>query len=121
MTGKKGDASGALPLLLDGFRNSPGLYPYPWALWIGQIQLELGRPVDAVPYFQARRAWWYATRDPLAEYYAGVAFEQAGELEKARRAYSSLVEHWRDSDPELKPFVEQARRAMIRVGAARRQ
>lgn len=34
---------------------------------------------------------------------------------------ASLVEHWRNPDPELRPFVEQARQGMIQAGGLRRE
>ena len=109
---KGGDRDGALSLLQESFREQGYRL---WALWIGQILLELDRPEEAVPYFRSVRF------NPLADYYLGTALERSGQLEEARRAYESLVLYWRDPDPELRPLVERSRQAMIRVGGLRRE
>ena len=44
------------------------------------------------------------------------AYEQLGEDEKAIVAYAFFVEAWKDADPELQPWVQEARDALVRLG-----
>ena len=39
-------------------------------------------------------------------------YERRGERQKAREHYARFAERWKDSDPELRPLVEEARRRM---------
>lgn len=108
---KSGDPRGALPLLEDAMRRIVGeSWKYEFILqWIGEIHLELDRSEEAIRSFRAMR------HNPLANYHLGVALERSGEYELAARAYQSLVVNWRSADAELRPLVENARHAMIRV------
>ena len=47
------------------------------------------------------------------------AYEQTGDYEKARKEYAFFVEAWRDADPELQPWVDDARRALARLSSDR--
>jgi tetratricopeptide (TPR) repeat protein len=42
--------------------------------------------------------------------------EGLGEREKAIRAYRFVVDVWRHADPELQPYVAEARAALARLG-----
>ncbi|MGH7570971.1 MAG: adenylate/guanylate cyclase domain-containing protein [Gemmatimonadota bacterium] len=90
------------------------------SIWVGEIYLELDRPAEAVPYFRALGSD-PAEMDAYAGYYLGKAYEAAGEYEKARDAYESFVEYWRDADPELQPRVEEARQAALRLRGLQRE
>jgi class 3 adenylate cyclase/tetratricopeptide (TPR) repeat protein len=109
---KGGDPAGALPILQEAAKS------FPWdalVVWMGKIHLEQGRPEEAVRHFRALK------NNPLADYHLGIAYEAAGELEKAGDAYASLVEFWRDADPELQPIAERARQGLARVRGVRRE
>jgi hypothetical protein len=43
--------------------------------------------------------------------------ESLGEREKAMQAYQFVVDVWRGADPQLQPFVVEARTALTRLGA----
>ena len=109
---KDGDPAGALPILQEAAKS------FPWdalVVWMGKIHLELGQPAEAARYFRALKL------NPLADYHLGIAYEAAGDFEKARDAYASLVEFWRGADSELQPLVESARQGVVRVGGIRRE
>jgi len=52
-------------------------------------------------------------------YHLARAYERTGEYEEAAKAYASFVEAWDDADAELQPWVEDARRALIRLSPDR--
>ena len=109
---KGGDPAGALPILQEAAKTLPD---EALAVWMGKIHLDQGRPEEAARHFRALK------NNPLADYHLGVAYEAAGELEKAGHAYASLVEFWRDADPELQPMVEKARQGLARVRGIQRE
>jgi tetratricopeptide (TPR) repeat protein len=53
---------------------------------------------------------------PGAFKHLGQLYEARGEREKARHYYSRFVELWKESDPELRPQVAEARRRMRSLG-----
>jgi tetratricopeptide (TPR) repeat protein len=67
------------------------------------------------PYY-ARYSW-----DPywLPVVYERLAqlWEELGDPENAAKYYTKFVELWTDADPELQPRVQEARRAIERLGA----
>jgi serine/threonine-protein kinase len=46
----------------------------------------------------------------------GAAYERLGRRDEAREEYRQVLTQWRSADPELRPFVDQARRGLARVG-----
>jgi tetratricopeptide (TPR) repeat protein len=48
----------------------------------------------------------------------GAAYERLGRRDEAREEYRQVMNQWKSADPELQPFVEQARRGLARVGQA---
>jgi serine/threonine-protein kinase len=46
----------------------------------------------------------------------GAAYERLGRRAEARAEYRQVMTQWRSADPELQPFVDQARRGLARVG-----
>src|SRR5829696_5528387 len=65
--------------------------------WLGLLLEEVGRPRDALPYFQSFQ--WYEV-DPLAARDRARLHEQLGELDQARKAYVFFIDNWQDADPE---------------------
>ena len=63
-----------------------------------------------MPYF----AGW---GDPHSHrhYYLARAYEGMGDYGKAAKEYGFFVEAWDDADPELQPWVDDARRALERL------
>ncbi len=80
-------------------------------LWWGRILLESGRPEQAVPYFVGERG------QPLAHLYLGAAYEAMGRDGEARDAYRYFLTWWSEADPGLQPLVDEARQALMRIGA----
>ncbi|MCK5438995.1 MAG: tetratricopeptide repeat protein, partial [Gemmatimonadetes bacterium] len=109
---KRGDVEGALPLFESAALDAPWTEIH---FWIGQILMDQGRPADAIPHF---RAWRY---NPLVDLYVARAYEMMEEYDQAYDAYGSIVEHWKDADPELEPLVEEGRQGLIRTGGLRRE
>jgi tetratricopeptide (TPR) repeat protein len=105
--------------ILDAAR--PHLAPFytsaalPSTWWLGRILLELGRPAEAVPYFRA------LTFDPLASYELARIYQALGENAKARAEYEYFLDAWKGADPELRPMVAEAQKALARLGSARRE
>ena len=48
----------------------------------------------------------------------GAAYERLGRLAEARAEYRLVMRQWKSADPELQPFLDQARRGLARVGVA---
>ncbi len=82
--------------------------------WLGMLYLEVDRPTDAIRMFET--FWGGRWLWPIAKCRLGQAYEQLGDIEKARLSYSEFVEAWNDADPELQPWVEQGRAALRRLG-----
>jgi hypothetical protein len=49
----------------------------------------------------------------------GRVAERMGELERARERYGFVVDAWRNADPELQPYVTEARAGLARLVAHR--
>jgi tetratricopeptide (TPR) repeat protein len=82
---------------------------------LGYVLMDLERWEEAVPYF---RPWWLNTYSH-AHYHLARAYEGMGEYGKAAKEYAFFVEAWEDADPELQPWVEDARRALERLASDR--
>jgi serine/threonine-protein kinase len=46
----------------------------------------------------------------------GAAYERLGRRAEAREEYRQVMTQWKSADPELQPFVDQARRGLARMG-----
>jgi tetratricopeptide (TPR) repeat protein len=77
--------------------------------------MELERWEEAVPYL----AEWCNTNSH-GHYHLARAYEGMGEYGKAAEEYAFFVEAWEDADPELQPWVEDARRALERLASSGR-
>jgi tetratricopeptide (TPR) repeat protein/TolB-like protein len=84
------------------------------AWWNGMLALEMERYRDAIRWLSAFMAADWAW--PQAALHLGRAHEQLGEREKARESYAFLIDAWKDADPELQPWVQQAREGLERLG-----
>jgi tetratricopeptide (TPR) repeat protein len=86
--------------------------------WLGLLLEELGRPRDALPYFESFQ--WYEV-DPLAARDRARLYEKLGELDPAQEAYAFFIDNWQDADPELQPKLEEARAALRELTSLRRE
>jgi hypothetical protein len=48
----------------------------------------------------------------------GAAYERLGRRAEAREQYRQVLAQWRQADPALQPFIQQAQRGLARVGHA---
>jgi tetratricopeptide (TPR) repeat protein len=78
---------------------------------LGYVLMDLERWEEAIPYL---RSWWWNTYSHM-HYHLARAYEGMGEYGKAAKEYAFFVEAWEDADPELQPWVEDARRALARL------
>ncbi len=88
----------------------------PVTFWLGVLELQVGRPREAIPYLRSLMAW---TPDPLVAYYLGQAYMAQGEDDQARQMLAFFVENWKDADPELQPLVQDARSRLQRLAPDR--
>ena len=51
----------------------------------------------------------------------GCVYERLGNRARAIEGYSLVVQAWRSPDPELQPFVAEARKALERLSAEPRE
>jgi DNA-binding SARP family transcriptional activator len=58
---------------------------------------------------------WMLPRDVLRAILRGRVSERLGDQEKAIRAYRFVLESWRHADPELQPYVAEARAGLARL------
>jgi serine/threonine-protein kinase len=86
--------------------------------WLGLLLEEVGRPRDALPYFESFK--WYEV-DPLAARDRARLYEKLGELDRAQEAYAFFIDNWQDADPELQPKLEEARAAVRQLRSLRRE
>ena len=105
---RAGDPDAAVEIL-EPVKRYRAYGPARWTL--GMVLMDLGRWEEAIPYL---RTWWWFSW-PVMNYNLAQAYEQIGEYEKARKEYAFFVDAWQDADPELQPWVEDARRALDRL------
>jgi tetratricopeptide (TPR) repeat protein len=116
---RRGDAEGALRLLVEGQRRTT------WGVslvrnclngtirwWLGELLLERGRPQEAARYFES---FW---NDPLAADRLARIYDRMGERVKALQADALVALAWQDADPEFQPLIQEARRAVTRLSGA---
>jgi serine/threonine-protein kinase len=81
--------------------------------WLGRLLLEMGRPREALPYFES------LTGSSLpSEYERGRIYEQIGQLKRAREAYALFLAPRQQADPVFQPMIQNARAALQRLAVA---
>jgi tetratricopeptide (TPR) repeat protein len=81
--------------------------------WLGRLLMEMGRPREALPYFESLTG----TSLP-ADYVRARIHEQLGETDRAREAYSIFLAPRPEADPVFQPMVRKARAAVQRLALA---
>lgn len=84
---------------------------------IARLLAERGRYREAAARLKPQSAQpWLLIHSVLLELERGRISEHMGEHENAIRAYRYVTEAWRRPDPELQPYVTEAREALRRLG-----
>jgi serine/threonine protein kinase/tetratricopeptide (TPR) repeat protein len=101
---------------LRAFQDILGNDAHGWrALWyVGRLAFELDRLDQAERAFRALWEW----DGPTAQLYLARIYERTGRSSEALDAYESVIYAWRNADPELRPLVDEARRAITRLSGA---
>ena len=81
--------------------------------WLGRLLVELGRPREALPYFESLGATALPT-----DYERGRIYEQLGELRRAREAYALFLAPRQQADPMFQPMIRNARASLQRLAVA---
>jgi tetratricopeptide (TPR) repeat protein len=80
---------------------------------IGRLLMEMGRPREALPYFESLTS----TALP-ADYERGRIYEKLGDVERAREAYALFLAPRQQADPMFQPMIREARASMQRLAVA---
>jgi hypothetical protein len=116
---RHGEGERAVALLEDARHLVTGLYDPGEAppeiavlrIWLGRLLVELGRPEEALPYFES---FWL---EPIASFYRGTIQAAAGRTGVARRELEIFLRAWKDADPEMEPLVSRAREELAALPA----
>jgi tetratricopeptide (TPR) repeat protein len=110
-----GDLAGADAALADAeAAGAEGAEPL---LYRGLLLLQRSEaPGAAAAVLERARSAGGASVEPVASYYAGVAFLAGDQRDEARAAFARVIEGWPDSS-----FAEEAKRGLERVAAAPRR
>jgi serine/threonine-protein kinase len=85
-------------------------------LIMARQRLQAARGEDRRVLGDAERWVWYPTATEVSRALdVARAAERLGERERAIRGYQFVVDAWRHADPELQPYVAEARRALGRL------
>jgi len=116
----RGDTLQALSLL-EVIPDWPGCYfCYDQRLTRAQVLARLGRDSEAaelLDHMPFELVFGPASEAVVAALERGRVHERLGNREAAVRAFSYVVDAWRNSDPELQPIVAEARAALQRLAA----
>ncbi len=87
-----------------------------------QLLVRRGRDVEALELFEGAfpSDWWGPTR-VLATLEAAKTAERLGQKKRAVAHYQFVADAWRHADPELKPYVREARAGLERLIAEPRR
>ncbi|HET9334011.1 MAG TPA: adenylate/guanylate cyclase domain-containing protein [Gemmatimonadota bacterium] len=83
--------------------------------WTAELLVDLGRPAEAVPYFES------ITSTPVAQLELGKIYEGLGDREKALAAYEEFVNAFDQPDPDVVALAEEGRQGVIRMRGLRRE
>ena len=80
-----------------------------------QLLLAAGKVREAAAVFQGNIPPYMSPAEGLWRLQRARALERLGEQEKAREDYQFVVDLWRKADPELQPYVSEAKDALVRL------
>jgi eukaryotic-like serine/threonine-protein kinase len=118
----RGDSAGAIQQFL-ALPHGVCPYCYQDQLTVARLLVDRGRDREAWPILRGEHA--SATLAPfptsiLWELLRGRVAERMGERELAIRSYSWVTGMWRNADPELQPYVTEAKEGLARLTAERK-
>jgi len=114
----RGDTGAALPF----FEVRPRDFWWSWErVTLGQILSRRGRAAEALELFEEAYSpeGWSSPISVLARLEAARTAERLGQARRAVDHYQFVVDVWRHADPELKPYVREARAGLERLVAER--
>jgi hypothetical protein len=62
---------------------------------------------------------WTSPLKVISRLESGRIAERLGQHQRAVREYQSVIDVWRHADPELQPYVEEAKTALARLAGER--
>jgi serine/threonine-protein kinase len=116
---RRGDRARAIRGLEEALPDLPGSCPggacgthIVLRFLLGKWLLEQGDAAEAERYLASTTPFRFYVPTDL---YLGKAYEALGDMDQARRHYGEFVEAWKDCDPELRPWWEDARQGLRRL------
>jgi hypothetical protein len=82
-----------------------------------QLLLSRGQEQEALAVFNGHEAPFLSPARPLWQLQRGRAAERVGQRDRAIDDYQFVVGMWRHADPELQPYVQEAKSALARLTA----
>lgn len=113
---RRGQRDRALPLLQGSQRRALRGWSVNNLLrwWLGRLLVEMGRPREALPYFESLTGDWLP-----ADYERGRLSEEAGMTDQAREAYTRFLGAGPEADLVFQPMIQESRAGLERLGQAR--
>jgi DNA-binding SARP family transcriptional activator len=115
----RGDTAAALR-----FFQRPNDFVFPWVrVTEAEILSRMGRGAEALQLFEEAYPllWFWGPTRVLAKLEAARAAERLGQKKRAAAHYQFVVDVWRHADPELEPYVREARVGLQRLMAEPRR
>jgi hypothetical protein len=118
----RGDTSGAIQRFL---ALSPNACPFCYLdrLTLARLLVDRRRDQEAWPILRGEHVASTLTPFPTSVLWALLrarAAERIGEREQALHSYSWVANMWRNADPELQPYVTEAREGLARLTSERK-
>jgi hypothetical protein len=86
-----------------------------------QLLAASGKNREAAAVFEGQYPWWFSFALPLWRLERARANERIGNLSQAVQDYQYVAGVWRYADPELQPYVKEAKEALARLSTEPRR
>ncbi|MGH9834069.1 MAG: tetratricopeptide repeat protein, partial [Blastocatellia bacterium] len=101
---KHGRAGDAVASFKQTLKHRPPIWATdPYEDCLANAYLELGRLDEAIAEYE--RILRLNPNYPLAQYHLGQAYERKGDRERAREAYRSFLQTWKDADADIPEVI----------------